>query len=498
MNPYRIKKNPNFVGRTHEIRQIEACVSQDSASFIIIYGRRRVGKTELIEQFFRDRRVLKFEGLEVDEPTKTDLDRSREAQLRDCRRRLARYLENPLISRVACGTWTEFFELLDETARKQDVVLYFEEVQWLAGYHSDFFAELKPFWDDRWRHNRRLTLVLCGSSPSFLIGQFTAGKALYARAQLQIYLKPFALPEIKRFLPKLGNREVMQTQLAIGGVVEYLKQLKGQGAVVPAICRKSFEPNAFFSLEFDRIFVSSLGSNRYYRRVVEALSRRRFATAKELEKACSGGGGGHFTDVLRDLEICGFISRYTPLHKDDNTSKLVRYNIADEYLRFYYNFIHPIRKRIAAGEYVGQPDRALNRTRFLQIQGLNFERWCRDHHHIFSRILGFHGVEYMAGPFFDRRSRETDKGFQIDLMYIIKGSKIVLCEIKYPGGPWDRNLLRAVEEKRDAFLRSQARYRDYSVETVLIVPECPASHRSRATFDRVITFDQIFDDRYWE
>ncbi len=123
------------------------------------------------------------------------------------------------------SSWRDLFALISPIAEKQTLTLYFEEVQWLAVYCGDFFAELKPSWGDKWRHNRKLRIVFSWSSPSFLVNQFLADKALYNRSQHQIALQPFSLHETSLVLGRIGLREKLLAVMVVGGVSEYLKQL---------------------------------------------------------------------------------------------------------------------------------------------------------------------------------------------------------------------------------------------------------------------------------
>ncbi len=491
MQSYKVKQNDAFIGRKHEIKRLDDLLSRNEASFLVVYGRRRVGKTELIEQYFRNRCVFKFEGIESDSD---NVLTTKAEQISNCSKRLAKYMENPIIAKAACNDWTDFFELIDDVASKENVVLYFEEIQWLVGYKSDFFAQLKPFWDDSWRHNKNLVLVLCGSSVSFIVNQFLSNKALYSRAQEEIHLKPFNFIEIGKFLPNFGKREQMVAQLTVGGICEYLKQVKGKGTLLTNLCRKSFLPNSFFAIEYEKIFVSSLATNRYYKSVIEFLAKNKFAEIKDLEKACRVKSGGHLTEVLVDLEKCGFIQKYVPLHKNEN-SKLLRYTIDDEYLLFYYRFIRPIEKCIKNGDYNEHPEKALNRINFNQIMGYSFERWCRKNHYIFARIMGFNGVAYESGTFFDRKSCNIEKGFQIDLMYIINGSKIIFCEIKYDSGSMQSGVYEKMISRKNLFLQSMPKYSNYTFEMVLITAEKPTNEID--DFDLVITLDEISNEQYW-
>ena len=494
MNPYKIVPNPSFVGRNRECNSLQECRGRDEANFVIVYGRRRIGKTELIEQTFKDEMVLKFEGIETDQ--KTNGAEVTKIQISQCARRLAKYLENPVLSKLQLGSWTDFFELLEPIAEKESVVLYFEEIQWLAGYQSAFFAELKPFWDDRWRHNPKLTIILCGSSTSFIIQELVSNKALYARAQTEIYLKPFSLIETAQFLDNMGKREIMQVQLTLGGVVEYLKQIKSKGSYLSNLSKKSFLPNAFFLIEYDKIFVSSLAMNKNYRMILEVLSQKKFATIKDLEAHCKLKAGGHFIELVNDLELCGFIAKYTPLHKD-NRSKLVRYSICDEYLRYYYSFIAPVKERIHANEFSSSPEQPLARNRFHQVLGLSFERWCQRHSFLFAKIMGFSGVEYQAGAYFDKKTEALQAGFQIDLMYILKGSKVIICEIKYLLGAVNTSIATELQRKVSLFLSSQPKFKNYGVEYALIVADRPEGNSLNEFFDHIITLEEIFNEHYW-
>ncbi|MFH1654342.1 MAG: ATP-binding protein [Pseudomonadota bacterium] len=496
---YHIEKNPSFVGRRDEIRRLDEIVERKRASFIVVYGRRRVGKTELIEQYFCNDTVLKFEGIEIDKEDVRNYDERQKFQIDQSLKRLAKYLDNPLIGKVQCRTWGDFFDILSEVATKQNVVIYFEEIQWLANYESHFFSELKPFWDDRWRHNEKLKLVICGSSTSFIVGQLLSNKAIYSRSQEEFHLREFNLMEIRDYLGNKGHKETMLAQLTVGGIPEYLGRLKEKGTVLSNLCKNSFRPDAFFSLEKDKIFISSLSRNHNYQKIVEYLGRCKFATALEITKAIKGdsAGGGSVTRLLEDLSRCGFIKRYTPIHKDDQ-SKLIRYSISDEYLQFYFRFIKPKLTKIQNKSYVENTLQGINKRSFETVMGFNFERWCQKNASLFAKILGFSGVEYESGSFFDAKTQMQEKGFQIDLMYIIKGSKIIICEIKFYDGLVDNRVCEEVKRKIELFQLSMQRYKNYTYEAVLITTEgVRDSATIQATFDHIITFEDIFDERYW-
>jgi len=154
------------VGRTYWWKRLQEINKKKEATVIVIYGRRRVGKTELIEQFFLNQNVLKFEGLQPDRKSKTNAKKERNRQITECLRRLGNYAEKEQEYRyIKLDRWSEFFEILTQYVEKNNVILYFEEIQWLSNYQDEFLAELKPFWDDIFRKNKKLRLIF--STPSF-------------------------------------------------------------------------------------------------------------------------------------------------------------------------------------------------------------------------------------------------------------------------------------------------------------------------------------------
>ncbi len=492
--------NKSFIGRQRELTILSEIDSQNEASIVVVHGRRRIGKTELIEQFFRNSNLLKFEGLQLGAKGVDGHDER--AQIEECVRMLGKYTEQEhVFKNVTCKNWSEFFELLTPYVSVGKIVLYFEELQWLAAYKDDFCARLKPFWDDKWRHNKKLRVVFSGSSPSFLVSQFLGDKALYNRSNHIIALHPFSLNELDEFLGKAGKREKIFAACCVGGVPGYLKRLNEGASIYDALCRESFMRNGYFSTEFSRVFVSSLASNSHYKRVVELLAKNRFLSRAEIVKSLTHGGelGGSLTRILSDLEACGFISVYAPLHLDEGRN-LQRYCIQDEFLAFYYSHIKPVDRKIQAGLFDRNPHGAINRVQFDVLLGLSFERWARKNAHIVAECLGFSGIEYRSGAFFNRALNAGQPGFQIDLAFIRRDSTVLIGEIKYGTPP--SSVGKEAKEKAKLFIEHNPKYKNYTLKTFLITAcDDPLSSRLVEDFDHIITLNDLFTaskvcDRY--
>lgn len=473
------KKN-FFIGRNEEKKLILEAAQAGEASIIIVYGRRRVGKTELIEHTLSGRNLLKLEGVEVGDT---------QAQMVRVLYQLSKALDDSNINRMQFKTWLEFFDFIADKISKGKWTLYLEELQWLAQYKDELISDLKYVWDNRLRHNPDLLLVLCGSSPSFMRNQVVHSKALYNRSIHEINLSEFSLKEVQAFLGKRSHREIMDAYLTVGGIPEYLKRLNHDSSIQIGICEQSFKKDSYFSNEKNRIFISSFATNMHYEAIIDYLSQVKFANKKDIEKHLHITGGGNLTNVLKDLELCGFIERYVPFQANNN-SNLVRYCIADSYLRFYFKFISPLSDRIQQGDYNKAPLHALNMESYQRWLGFSFERFCRKHSLLIATIIGFSAVRYKSGAFFSRTTIKEETGYQIDLIFDRADHVLTLCEIKYTQGKVGVEVIDAFEKK----LSLMPDRENKTIEKVLISANGASdSLLSRVYFDRIITLEDIFN-----
>lgn len=484
MKYYVIEKNQEFIDRDIEIGRLEALKNASGSRILVVYGRRRVGKTELIEQVFRDRRLLKFEGRDKITPAE---------QMRFVMQQLAVYAEQPLLAKIEVTSWVDVLMQVAEVAKTDTVTLYFEEVQWIANYEDDFISALKYVWDNFLRHNKQLILILCGSSPSFMINHVVKSSALYNRSQFELPLREFNLIEAKAMLNKNSLSEVLDAYLTLGGMPEYLKRIRHGNSVHINLANESFLPGAFFLHEYERIFTSSLADNKHYKKIIEFLSKSKFATRSELAAHLKIQSGGMLSELLEDLEICGFIERYTPFDKPEN-SLLARYSIADAYLQYYFKFIKPITKKIEQGNFASNPLQGLNMTNYQQWLGYAFERFCRKYQHQIACLLGFSGVKYRGGSYFSRQTQTKNAGYQIDLLFDRDDKVISICEIKYSQNRINPTVIDEFAEKIALF----PNLKNKTIQRVLITNQSTDDRLlKRAYFDRIIVLEDLFNLGIW-
>ena len=484
MKPLSIQVNRNFVGRAFELNKLHQISSTKESNIIVVYGRRRIGKTELLEQGFRNRNLLKFEGIE---------GLSGKAQLSHVMNQLADYTEDRCLLSFTIDTWRDFFKLLAKYTNNGKWTIYFEELQWLANYKGTFISELKYVWDNYFRHNPDLLLILCGSSPSFMLEQVVHSRALYNRSQYEINLRELNLIEAKEFLKNRSNREVLDAYLTVGGVPEYLQWVHKASSVFLSLCEHSFTADSFFSREYEKIFTSSMAKNQFYKKIIEILSQQKFASRKKLMQTLNITSGGMLTNLLSDLEKSGFICKYHPVHLHVNTI-LTRYAIADNYLQFYFNFIRPLQNNIDNGMYNQNPTMAIKTDNYMKWLGFAFERFCRKYAHVIAKILGFSGVHYQSGVFFNRSTERENPGYQLDLVFDRADNVCTLCEIKYLKSRVSTKVIGEFEKKLSLFQYKAKK----TIHKVLICNQgAEQALVNEGYFDQIITEDEWFAPHYW-
>lgn len=318
-------------------------------------------------------------------------------------------------------------------------------------------------------------------------------KALCNKSQYGFHLKEFNLFEIKKFLKKRSNKEILDAYLTVGGVPEYLKWVTKESSVFLSLCKNSFTSGGFFVREYERIFTSSLSKNKYYKDIIEILSKRRFATRTELAKLLKTTSGGSLTNVLLDLEKSGFINNYYPFNLNENTM-LSRYAIDDNYLQFYFKFIKSLQKNIKTGAYDLNPKSALKVDCYNKWLGFSFERFCRKYHFVIAKILQFSGVQYRAGAFFSRATELENPGYQIDLIFDRADNVYTICEMKYLQSKVGTSVIGEFEKKLSLFPNKANK----TIHKVLICSEgADDALINRSYFDEIITVAQLLEPRNW-
>ncbi len=465
-----------FVGRAFELEQLEQLKQKNSAQIIVVYGRRRVGKTTLIHKAFEDRALIKFEGLE-NQPTNVQRTVFFE--------RMSAYFNITHKTASDFANWRDLLVFLYDYIKTGEKTVYLEEFQWMAEYSDELISDLKYIWDNYWSKNPKLVLIICGSAPSFLIDKVMHSKALYNRSQREFSIEELSLAEVGELLGKSRSKsEILDAYLGMGGIPEYVQYLKDESSVYLSICKNSFIKNGFFANEFQRIFVSNLAQNPNYKNIIETLALRGSMTKVEIVKQIGAKMGGGITDVFSDLLKCNFIGVYAPIAYGVE-KRLSKYYLRDSYLHFYYRFIKPLTSRINNNDFHKNYTQPLNNRDYRQWLGYSFERFCLKINRQIAEMLGFSGVEYSLGPMYLRNDQTKT---QIDLVFQRKDKVLTICEIKYQETPPDSKVIDEFERK----IRVLDKFRNYSIQKILISPNGVSKDLfARHYFDRIIGLEEL-------
>ena len=468
-----------FIGRREELRLLHGIINVDRPTIGVIYGRRRIGKSELIKKAFEKQQMLIFEGLE---------NRPKQDQIDSFLFQLF-YQTKKELSFKKAKSWTEAFLLLYEELKLNPAHVVFDEFQWMANYRNEIVAELKPVWDLYISRIDGITLILCGSIASFMITKVVKAGALYGRTDLVIHLKGFLLPDTKEMLQGKGINEIIEAQMLLGGIPKYLDLIMEKPSIRIGMEELAFTETGYLTDEYERIFLSHFGRNPEYERIIAVLARRPYGLFRQQisEEAGIDLGGG-LTRHLKNLESAGFISSATPFHKGHN-SRLLKYYLSDAYLRFYLSFIRPNLKKIKSGIQKAMFGRISQTGSFSGWMGRAFEYLCVDHAAKISEILGFSGIEFSFGPYFNA-PKKNSSGVQIDLLFDRNDNVMTLCEMKYSLTPAGTGIIEEIERKAEV-LRNK--FKGKTIQKVLI--SCSGATNdliSSGFFYRIIKPDEFF------
>jgi len=467
-----------FIGRKKELQLIKTKVESRNSAIIVVYGRRRVGKSLLIDQAMNNYKALKFEGIE---------NRSTTDQINNFLLQLNYQLkpEKPVHN---TSNWREAFIYLFDQIKDRSTHLVFDEFQWMANYRKDIVSDLKMVWDQYLSQIPGLTLVLCGSIASFMLHKVIRSKALYGRTDLHIHLKPFNATETSLMLPDKGLKEVVEAHMFTGGIPKYLELLKTESSIYTSLNREAFTESGYYFQEFDRIFTSHFGRNPDFEKIIRTLAKHPYGMLrKELLNHAGISPGGNVTKHLFDLESADFIRSSIPIDKKTNFRHF-KYTLTDAYMRFYFAFIEPARRKIIEGLSDTLFFRISQTPVFSDWKGRAFEYFCIQHAKRISEILGFNGIDFMFGPFFRSHTVKT-AGVQIDLVYDRADNVITLCEMKYLNRPVGVSIIEDIEKKVQVL---QEFYPEKTIQRVLVTLTPPSNDLINAGYlYRVITADEI-------
>lgn len=469
-----------IVGREKEIKELRNRYESKSPEFIVVYGRRRIGKTFLIRQTFQNKFDFYLTGL-----YKKNIRR----QLENFANALIEYSGEDIDTPK---DWFEAFRLLKKYLQGVNhpgkKVVFLDEVPWMETRKSDFISALENFWNSWGSGENDLMLIVCGSATSWITKKIFSNKGgLFNRDTERIFLEPFTLKEAEEFLDKkqilLPRKDIAECYMIMGGIPYYLDKMEKGMSLSQNIDNIFFKKRCKLWDEFSRLYESLFDKPEQHLKIVKAMhSKKSGLTRKEIAEATGLPENGRLTQTLQELEDCGFISSSKNWMK---SKKDCIYRLCDFYTLFYYDFIK---------DNYGEDDNfwsdRIDNPAHCTWTGLSFELLCLSHIQQIKNKLGISGISSRQCSW---RGSDTDANkAQIDLLIDRRDGIINLCEIKFSDHEYSITKSYETEllNKVNVFKASTATKK--SIHLVMITTFGIQKNSHSAIIQNEVTLDDLF------
>lgn len=430
-------KIKQFIGRREELACLGRLFKKGPSQMVVLYGRRRVGKSTLLEHFCSGRYHIYFTGRKGE----------REEEIRDrFLQQLSNTLKNPLIAKIRTHNWTEIFELLESSDKK--IVLVLDEFQWMCSRRSSIISALQEQWDKSWKKSGKIYLVLCGSIISFMEKNVLSEKSpLYGRRTASFELEPLPPKEAKLFFPKLAPAELCQIMMTLGGIPSYLELIDPKESFMQNINRLALVKDGYFINEIEFILREQLKSFTRYSLLLESISQKPMSR-EEIARAMGIKNSGALNLYLKNLQSLHLIRVLTPITKPV-TAKTQKYIIWDEFLRFYFSFIYSSLEQIQLNRDDWLFDKIVA-PRWDSYCGYSFEVFCRKNIKAIISRLGVTDVFKRSGTYW-RRGTASAEGVDIDIVIERTDRTTHLIECKWSSGEIGTSIIEEAVLKKKLY-----------------------------------------------
>ena len=411
-----------IIGRHKEKAKFQEYINSESSEFVVVYGRRRVGKTYLVREFF-DRKFDFYHTCIANSDKDTQLSEFNFALNQTAQK----------LPHTPVNSWFDAFHkleyILQNSKNKGKKVVFLDELPWMDTQKSGFVQALELFWN-KWASARNdILLIACGSAASWLFDKVINSRGgLHNRATQQIHLKPFTLAECEEFFREkkvtLSRKQIAEAYMIFGGTPYYLNFFRTNLSLSQNVDAILFAEDAPLKNEFLSLYQSLFNHSEKYIEIVKALgTKKKGLTRDEILSFTKQTNGGGFSKLLKDLELSGFIRKYYCIDKKE---KDAIYQLTDFFTLFYFNFI-------ASQKHNDNNfwQHIIDNTQHRAWSGFAFEQLCLYHLPLVKQKLGISGVLTNVASWI---GTFDSKKVQIDLLIDRNDGVINLCEMKFSKG----------------------------------------------------------------
>ncbi len=434
----------NIIGRRKEQDLLEQIYNSDKSEFVAVCGRRRIGKTFLVKEFFEGKIVFQTSGMS---------NQGMKEQIATFYKEL-RY--QGAKSDFPPKTWNDIFfmlrSFLESMGNRRKVVLL-DELPWMDTPRSGFISALEYFWNVWASSQHNIVLVVCGSSTSWMMDKLINNHGgLHNRLTRQLFLEPFNLNECEEyFLSKnfhLSRYEMSEYYMIFGGVPYYLEMLQSHLSLAQNIDNLLFRPNGPLHNEFDNLYRALFHNSSEYIDLVKALSSRKHGmTRNEIVEALKIKSGGRLTQIINNLINCGFIKKQVLFSGNKSEKEILQ--LVDFFTLFYFNHMQKNTSTDYWTTIQGKPE-------FFNWAGNTFKLLVASHVEAIKQKLGISGIKTVVHGW---RVKDEKGQSEIDLIIERSDNTANLCEIKFSVGQYEitKDYEKNLRNKINRFVNSAKR-----------------------------------------
>ena len=403
-----------FYCREEELKTMNRRYEKGRFECIVIYGRRRVGKTALINEFCKGKSTVYFSALSAS--SQENLEALSKA-IYTCK--------NP--DSPVAPTYRSYEDALDEItamAKQQRLVFVIDEYPYLAKAEKSFSSRLQHIIDHQWQDSQ-LYLILCGSSMSFMEYQVLGYESpLYGRRTAQFKIQALTYREMTQFHPNLSLQDQALLYGVTGGIPHYINKLDVEDNLDEALLENLFSTSSYLFEEPENLLKQELREPAIYNSVISAIA----GGASRLNEIATKVGleSGVCTKYLKVLLDLGILKKETPI--TEKPGKKTIYAIDDNFFRFWYRFVPRNMSVISAGRMNHVYEQAVKKY-YPDYMGLVFEKMCQEYLSRYAKDLPI--LLSTVGQWWGTDSK-TRKEVQIDIVGTpVEGNEYLIGSCKY-------------------------------------------------------------------
>ena len=477
-----------MIGREKEVAELLELYENNKAELVAVYGRRRVGKTFLVDETFRNKITFRHAGLSPIESNESNNSQP-----------LKKQLEAFYYSLITHGMkkdhcpkdWLEAFFMLEMYLQSIDngtrQVVFLDELPWMDTPRSGFITGFEAFWNG-WACHRNIMVIISGSANSWMENELINNHGgLYGRVTYEIKLSPFTLKESELLFKEQGinlsRYDIVQSYMIFGGIPFYLNYFRRGNSLAQNVDELFFAKGANLSQEFDRLYSSIFTNPNMAKTIVKILSNRsKGYTRKEIISESGYSDGGTLSKSLNALLASDFVIKYVPFGYGKREE---HYKLVDPFCAFFLKFVEK-KDSIMNGFW----QQNIDAQPIVTWRGYAFENVCFNHISEIKRTLGISGISSTESAW--TKTGDDERGTQIDLLIIRKDNVVNMCEMKFYSDKF------TVDKEYDKILRHRQTVlyekipKKSTIHNTLITTYGIKDNEYKWSFEKVITLDDLF------